>query len=146
MFKKGYYGNEDLGLAWDGIKLSQTGPFYTTNIVKIEKISLKFFFKNFQYCGLFQASILTEYYCIPQMRTTIIYAQLTEFTFEEGFKKCTASLQLIFIFGFKVNKSLKAFGQALLWYLNMILKILEMLISYIFDEPISLKRHLECVS
>ena len=30
MFKKRYYGNEDLDLAWDRIKLSWFGPFITT--------------------------------------------------------------------------------------------------------------------
>ena len=30
MVKKGYYGNEGLGLAWDHIKVHQMNPFITT--------------------------------------------------------------------------------------------------------------------
>ena len=37
------------------------------------------------------------------MWTTIINAQLAEFTFSKRFKKGTASVQLILIFGFKVK-------------------------------------------
>ena len=29
--KKGYYGNESLGLAWDRVKVCQINPFYTTS-------------------------------------------------------------------------------------------------------------------
>ena len=42
-------------------------------------------------------------------------------------------------FGFKVNKFSKALGKALFVYLNMRHKILKMLISYVFNAPISLR-------
>ena len=29
MVKKGYYGNESLGLAWDCVEVFQINPFYT---------------------------------------------------------------------------------------------------------------------
>ena len=34
MVKKGYYGNEGLGLAWDCIEVCQVAPFSTTEDYK----------------------------------------------------------------------------------------------------------------
>ena len=35
MVKKGYYGNEGLGLAWDCIEVRQMNPFCTTTITPL---------------------------------------------------------------------------------------------------------------
>ena len=51
-----------------------------------------------------------------------------------------------FFFGFKVNKFSKPLAQALFLHLNMRHIILKMIISYMFNASIALKRGLECVS
>ena len=66
--------------------------------------------------------------------------------FQKGLKKVQLLFSWYLVFGFKVNKFSKAFGQALFLHLNMIHKILKIFISYIFNAPISLKRGLECVN
>ena len=40
MVKKGYYGNESLGLAWDCIEVRQMNPFYTTPTPKLDESRL----------------------------------------------------------------------------------------------------------
>ena len=41
MAKKGYYGKEGLGLAWNSVKLSWVAPYVTTHVASCDNVRKK---------------------------------------------------------------------------------------------------------
>ena len=132
---------------WDiFIFLYNTKSKSKCNIAKSEKISLKFFFKKFEFMdcskSVFWLSTIVFHRCGPRW---FMHSWLN-LLFQKGSRRVQLLFSWYLFFGFKVNKFSKALGQALFLHLNMRHKILKIFISYIFNTPISLKRGLECVN
>ena len=142
-----YFDNQIMSSLWDiFIFLYNTKSKSKCNIAKSEKISLKFFFKKFEFMDCSKSvlwlSTIVFHRCGPRW---FMHSWLN-LLFQKGSRRVQLLFSWYLFFGFKVNKFSKALGQALFLHLNMRHKILKIFISYIFNAPISLKRGLECVN